>query len=948
MKKKATSVPLLALLSLVLTIGLIAGIPTFALGSDAVDYSQYLSQEEVSVLTSTFDSSYQIAFHLYTPHTAIVNRFGDYATPNAEGIYVIYVPVVPGAPRNTWPHQELLTAALNVGHIFSEIGTPGYAFWGWFDGETLDASGRSNTNSGLRRPDLSDTCVMDQVLLQIETQTVDLFATSATVDLFAIWSLWGDVNDDGVVCELDLSLLIDYLLLRIPSTYLNLSAANVVVTGEVCDIDRSMLKDYLLRNVPAYYLGRPLQGVESFAVASEFSRDGDMFRFTVEDTEAVYGDEYVVVTVRMTDFIDPGFTYFRFNLLYDPNFLTLVTQTRRVQYQVFRNYPNMQEPPNITTGGPAFTAIDNRYQNVMIWASTEWTFTTQTGWIFCGFGGPTPPPWRPSEEIITLRQRVQLPLDQRLPIAFGGHFVEGARSGRMVDVAPTTPAQIARFHASDFYAEFLFRICSTAQVGDYTEIELRPVSVTGGISSLPRPSIGGSGYVRIGAPPPPQIAFHLYTLNPAIVDRFSDHATRNRNGIYVINVPVIPGRPYYEWPEQELLQAILEIGPIFSTDGIPGYSFWGWFSDETLGASGRTRDGLRRPLVRNICEWEYGATRALPGIFDLIQDENITALQKYELFGSDKLLNLYAVWTLWGDVNDDGKVDDIDRSLITDYLRMRLPSTHLNLRAADVNFDGVICDIDRFLLRDYLMVNIPFYHLGRPPQIVDGPGFIPGEFRFNIDNATVSQGDEYVYVRINMTEFYGDGFSFLRFGVLYDSNLLTLDISPRRMQSQSFSNYLGGPFYIPGFTDQPAFGSINTSYMQIPLWASTEWVYTTQTGRYFRNMGPGAPFPLMASEETTLRAIQQRLLTSRISASWGAIHPTGARVMILESTSPALDADFQATDFYAELRFRIADNAQVGDYAQISIVPIWVTSRGLHRTFPEQTPEEMGSVTIVN
>jgi len=448
-----------------------------------------------------------------------------------------------------------------------------------------------------------------------------------------------------------------------------------------------------------------------------------------------------------------------------------------------------------------------------------------------------------------------------------------------------------------------------------------------------------------------QIAFHLYTPHPAIIDRFSDHATQNTDGIYIINVPVTPGKPHHEWPNQALLQAALEIGPIFSVTGIPGHSFWGWFTDETLDTANRPlRDGLRRPgtgwsqnggFYSNTCEWEYGATKSLPGIFALLQDENITTAQKYELFGNNSILNLYAIWTLWGDLSDDGVVGDEDRSLLRDYLLGTIGSHQFNSRAANVNYDGVICDLDLILMTDYLRGTVPVYHLGRPSQITDPPGFIPGEFRFNIDNVTASQGDKYAYVRISMTEFYGDGFSSLRFGILYDSSLITLNTSPRTMMSESFVTMMQP---MPGILDYAAYLGISRTPVNIGIWHNTRWTTTESTGRHVTNTGV-IPF---ATEISTIRTISERPWASQMSVLWSrTLHPdTGARMMNVGRDIEALRADLHITDFYVELRFEINPNVQVGDSAQISIVPVQALSNGRIRTFPEQTPEEMGSVTI--
>ena len=958
MKKKATSIPLLAFLSLILIIGLFVGIPTFALDSDAADDPEYLPHEEQEALeaqdeadergeleereelekpeklTSAFDNSYQLAFHLYTPHVAIIDRFGDNAAPNAQGIYVMYVPVVPGTPRNTWPNQELLTAALDIGHIFSEDGIPGHAFWGWFDNETLDASGRTHADFGLRRPALSDTCAIDQILLQIETlsqaQIVDLFGSNETLDVFAIWSRWGDVNDDDRICDIDLVMMADYVLNR--PVVLNISAANVYYDGYVCDLDIILLTRYLLTAVPEFHLGRPSQNTGGSVALSEF-------RFNVEDTEVKLGDEYVIVRVDMTEFADPGFSSFRFDIVYDSDILTLLT-THTVVSQAFIGYPDTKLYVPGFTDQPAFSGITNTDVTVDLWNSSRWYFTTQTGRYFPRFDTN---PIMASEEI-TLRQVRRRMFEIGLDSGFGGPGdVPNSRR------AWVRPRMERCYYVGPFYMKLAFSISPNAQIGDYANIRIVPITIINDLTRAPLlpQTPEETGYVRIVGEPAYQIAFHLYATDAAIIDKFGDHATPNADGIYVINVPVIPGKPYYEWPDQELVQAVLEICNIFSVDGIPGHAFWGWFTDETLDASGRIRKstGLRRPFYSNICDWEYGVTRAQSGIFALLQYEHITALQWYELFGADGVLNLYGVWSLWGDVNDDGRFCFLDEDMLSRYLSNRIGSYDLNLRAANVNFDGVVCDQDRLLMMNYFVGAAQIYHLGRPSQIEDSPGFVPGEFRFNIDDVAASQGDEYVYVRINMTEFYGDGFSSLRFGVLYDNNLLTLDTSPRIIMSETF---LGSPLILPpSMLDHPAHQGIVRTPVTVRIWNSSEWMITENRGRYITNLG--GSLPLIASEEITLRAVSpNKDHDAQVHGAWGGIHTSGARIICFRRWIFATIADFHVTDFYVELRFRIADNAQIGDYTQISIVPIQILSNGRIRTFPEQIPEEMGLVTIVN
>jgi len=192
-----------------------------------------------------------------------------------------------------------------------------------------------------------------------------------------------------------------------------------------------------------------------------------------------------------------------------------------------------------------------------------------------------------------------------------------------------------------------------------------------------------------------------------------------------------------------------------------------------------------------------------------------------------------------------------------------------------------------------------------------------------------------------MTEFYGDGFSSLRFGLLYDSNLITLDTSSRTVMTESFSTMMQP---IPGILEYVAYLGISRTPVHVDIWNNTRWTITESTGRHIASMA-SIPF---ATEVTTIRAITERPRTSQMTIFWNStLHSTTeARIMNIVRDIEALRADLHITDFYVELRFKINPNAQVGDSAQISIVPMQALSNGRIRTFPEQTPEEMGSVTI--
>ena len=153
---------------------------------------------------------------------------------------VVVVTVTPG---NALDLAALAALNVPVDHIFGAPGAPGWALWGWFDADTLNASGRTRTVGGdtFRRPALgAEGFDLEAVL------TYCMFDEDGNLNLFAIWSLWGDVNDDDVVDQHDLNALIAFVALQgVATVLINQVAANVVVDGAVCQLDQNLLTQYV-------------------------------------------------------------------------------------------------------------------------------------------------------------------------------------------------------------------------------------------------------------------------------------------------------------------------------------------------------------------------------------------------------------------------------------------------------------------------------------------------------------------------------------------------------------------------------------------------------------------------------------------------------------------------------------------------------------------------------
>jgi len=211
------------------------------------------------------DPQFTLTFHLYLNtalynHQQLYNRFEGYMNGyDPDSLHLtLTVPVNPGTAMSTW--GPLIDTALSIGHIFGVPGSPGHAFWGWFTDETLENSGRTNISSDLRRPALANRCEVLALISDIENANTDalkiaLFgsATGGNIDLFSIWSLWGDVNDDDVVCQEDLNLLTLFIMLTVPGITvieLNEVAANVVIDDVICQLDLNLLTLYVMLSVP--------------------------------------------------------------------------------------------------------------------------------------------------------------------------------------------------------------------------------------------------------------------------------------------------------------------------------------------------------------------------------------------------------------------------------------------------------------------------------------------------------------------------------------------------------------------------------------------------------------------------------------------------------------------------------------------------------------------------
>ncbi|MCL2392614.1 MAG: carboxypeptidase regulatory-like domain-containing protein, partial [Oscillospiraceae bacterium] len=195
--------------------------------------------------------------------------------------------------------------------------------------------------------------------------------------------------------------------------------------------------------------------------------------------------------------------------------------------------------------------------------------------------------------------------------------------------------------------------------------------------------------------PTTRITFNIYgsmknNAPGAVPARVQNYFPDGEDGyVNQIIVPVVFGEPLCP----------LAMEPIIAWMGEQesGFAFWGWFTEEALDASGRSRNSYRRPTV---------GTNG----FD------ISRVFTEELFNTyadaDNNINLNAIWVLWGDVNDDDQVNGIDVSLVSQYVR-RFPGISIVEPAAYVSRGPAITGLDVSLISQYVR-RFPGIVLGQP------------------------------------------------------------------------------------------------------------------------------------------------------------------------------------------------------------------------------------------
>jgi len=167
-------------------------------------------------------------------------------------------------------------------------------------------------------------------------------------------------------------------------------------------------------------------------------------------------------------------------------------------------------------------------------------------------------------------------------------------------------------------------------------------------------------------------------------------------------VPVVFGQPV----DPVAIASIMNQAGLNYGADLQGYAFWGWFSDQELAASARTLPitstsigaGLRRPVV---------GTNGFCYRYNFVISEAL-----FNSYRQGNTINLYAIWSLWGDVNDDDQVTFEDATLIQFYVAL-FPNINLVRPAGDVTRTGSLDFDDATLIQLYVAL-FPNIFLGRP------------------------------------------------------------------------------------------------------------------------------------------------------------------------------------------------------------------------------------------
>ena len=208
-------------------------------------------------LMATFNGATMADTWVWQRHTPLSDAYVHFHTcgTGRRGDSYIAVPVtldggrmMPDTTSAAWAE------VLDIGHIYGTAEGEGLGFWGWFEDEDLVRSNPRGRRPALVRAFGALPLPTGACLGTLATEGFDLaFFAGGNADIFGIWFLWGDVNDDDRVDAADIlrleRFLHDRLFLLIDFPFWNVQinplAADVFVRGQVSGSDILQLERFL-------------------------------------------------------------------------------------------------------------------------------------------------------------------------------------------------------------------------------------------------------------------------------------------------------------------------------------------------------------------------------------------------------------------------------------------------------------------------------------------------------------------------------------------------------------------------------------------------------------------------------------------------------------------------------------------------------------------------------
>jgi len=271
------------------------------------------------------------------------------------------------------------------------------------------------------------------------------------------------------------------------------------------------------------------------------------------------------------------------------------------------------------------------------------------------------------------------------------------------------------------------------------------------------------------------------------------------------------------------------------------FAFWGWFTDSALNVSGRrstasnVAPNLRRPVVGT----------------EGFDTNRIITREMFERYAQDGEINLHSVWSLWGDVNDDGRVDHDDIDALIRNVSNLMPRPPINWVAADVFRDGVVDHNDIDVLTRNVSFLVPRLVMGQRPEASSAES-TPAIW--SVSQEVISPTATYVDVRVRLEQvptggIHGNGISTADVGFHYDPTFL----SNPRLAPATFNFYALHPIVQTVFNSMlPRVESGEMTLLELQNLAgfNAGWIPASNTGghafslvHYYDGVipGPGAP-----------------------------------------------------------------------------------------------------------